>query len=166
LRWKRADLKNGINVSALASIRGFLLLPEGTGTSGMPRPEHFPNIAGAGYRTVINLALPTSDLAIPNEGELVVREGMTYIHIPVLFDNPQREDYDRFERLMNALIGSPVFVHCAANMRVSAFMFLYRVRSGIANRTDAETSLRKIWDPDPTWRKYINSILPPKQRPL
>jgi protein tyrosine phosphatase (PTP) superfamily phosphohydrolase (DUF442 family) len=149
--------------SALQSIRGFLLLPEGTGTSGMPTPEHFPGIAAAGFRVVINLALPTSDLAIPNEGELVAREGMTYVHMPVLFDNPKREDYDRFERVMNALTGTPVFVHCAANMRVSAFMFLYRLRSGIANRRDAEASLRKIWDPDPTWRNFINSILPPKQ---
>jgi protein tyrosine phosphatase (PTP) superfamily phosphohydrolase (DUF442 family) len=124
--------------------------------------EHFPSIAAAGFRVVVNLALPTSDLAIPNEGELVARQGMSYIHIPVLFDDPKREDYEQFERLMNALTDTPVFVHCAANMRVSAFMFLYRVRSGTASRPDAEASLRKIWDPDPTWRKFINSILPPK----
>jgi protein tyrosine phosphatase (PTP) superfamily phosphohydrolase (DUF442 family) len=149
--------------SELQSIRGFLLLPEGTGTSGMPEPQHFPTIAKIGFKVVINLALPTSDNALPNEGELVSREGMSYIHIPVLFDHPQREDYERFERLMNALCGTPVFVHCAANMRVSAFMFLYRLRSGIAHRADAEAALRKIWDPDPVWRDFINTILPPRQ---
>jgi uncharacterized protein (TIGR01244 family) len=152
--------------SELQSIRAFLLLPEGTGTSGMPEPQHFETIAKTGFRVVINLALPTSDNAMPNEGELVSTAGMSYIHIPVRFDDPRKEDYDRFERLMNAVAGSAVFVHCAANMRVSAFMFLYRLRSGIARRPEAEVMLRKIWDPDPVWRDFINSILPPKEKPL
>src|SRR5688500_13210364 len=104
------------------------MLAEGIGTSGMPRAEQFTNIATAGFKTVINLALPISDNALPNEGQLVTCAGMTYVHIPVLFDAPQRagyERFERFERIMNSLRPEPVFVHCAANMRVSAFMFLY-----------------------------------------
>ena len=152
--------------SELQSIRAFLRLREGIGTSGMPKPEHFSAIAKAGYRVVINLALPTSDNAMPNEGDLVAREGMTYLQIPVLFNRPQAEDYDRFEKVMNALHGTAVFVHCAANMRVSAFLFLYRLRSNGANRTEAEDDLRKIWEPDPIWKAFINAHLPPGDAPL
>ncbi len=144
----------------LESIRAFLRLRDGTGTSGMPAERHFGAIFRAGYEAVVNLALPTSDNALSNEGELVSCEGMTYVHIPVLFDKPGRPDYERFEKVMNALRGTRVFVHCAANMRVSAFMFLYRLRSGIANRQEAEADLRRIWDPDPTWRDFINANLP------
>jgi protein tyrosine phosphatase (PTP) superfamily phosphohydrolase (DUF442 family) len=143
---------------AIEEIRAFLRLGE-FGTSGMPRPEHFAEIAGAGFKTVINLALPTSDNAIANEGELVTRTGMSYVHIPVLFDAPKRADYDQFENVMNAVRNEPVFVHCAANMRVSAFMFLYRVRSGLATRKVAEKDLARIWDPDPVWKEFIDSVL-------
>jgi hypothetical protein len=46
-------------------------------------------------------------------------------------------------------------------MRVSAFMFLYRLRLGAANRNEAEADLRKIWEPDPIWKAFINAHLPP-----
>ena len=144
---------------ALDDIRAFRLLQDGTATSGMPRAEHFPEIAAAGFRTVINLALPTSDHALPNEADLVTRAGMTYVHIPVLFDAPKRADYDLFEKVLNALRDQPVFVHCAANMRVSAFMYLYRVRAGLVPRELAEADLRQIWEPDTTWREFMTSIL-------
>ena len=155
-----ADYADNADMSDLESIRGFLRLREGTGTSGMPRAEHFGAIARAGYRAVINLALPTSDNALGNEGELVSREGMTYVHIPVLFDRPKKEDYEKFERMMRVFEGAPVFVHCAANMRVSAFVFLYRLRNGMAKRAEAEADLRKIWEPDGVWREFINANLP------
>ena len=145
---------------ALDDIRAFLLLPDGTATSGMPRAEHFREIADAGFRTVINLALPTSDDALPNEADLVTRAGMSYVHIPVLFDAPKRADYEKFEKVLNAVRNQPVFVHCAANMRVSAFMYLYRLRTRAAPRDSAEADLRKIWEPDTTWREFIDSILP------
>ena len=144
---------------ALDDIRAFLVLQDGTATSGMPRPEHFPEIAAAGFRTVINLALPTSDNALPNEADLVTRAGMPYVHIPVLFDAPKRANYDRFEKILNAVRDQSVFVHCAANMRVSAFMYLYRLRNGFISRDIAEVDLRKIWEPDATWSQFIAAIL-------
>ena len=55
---------------ALDDIRAFLLLQDGTATAGMPRPEHFPEIAAGGFRTVINLALPTSTGALPDEARI------------------------------------------------------------------------------------------------
>jgi protein tyrosine phosphatase (PTP) superfamily phosphohydrolase (DUF442 family) len=124
----------------------------------MPAPEHFAAVREAGFQAVINLALPTSDYAIPNEGALVSAQGMTYVHIPVRFDAPQPEDFERFSRAMRAFDARPVFVHCAANMRVSAFVFLHRLRDG-ANRIDAERDLRKIWRPDGAWKEFINGRL-------
>jgi len=143
---------------AIEDIRAFLRVDD-FGTSGMPKPEHFEQIAGAGFKTVINLALPTSDNALANEGDLVTRAGMSYVHIPVLFDAPKRSDYEQFENVLNAVRHEPVFVHCAANMRVSAFLFLYRVRNNLATRASAETDLRKIWEPDAIWRAFIDSLL-------
>jgi protein tyrosine phosphatase (PTP) superfamily phosphohydrolase (DUF442 family) len=104
---------------------------------------------------------------MPNEGELVSAQGMTYVHIPVKFDAPQQEDFERFSRMMEVFDGRRVFVHCAANMRVSAFVFLHRLRNSAVNRAEAERDLRKIWEPDAVWRRFINQRLAEwKQPPL
>src|SRR5262249_18539955 len=50
---------------ALADIRNFLALDADLGTAGQPTEEQYPAIAAAGYRTVVNLALPTSPGALP-----------------------------------------------------------------------------------------------------
>lgn len=145
-------------MSALETIRDFHRINDHLATSGMPRAEQFAAIGQAGFDTVINLALPTSDDTLPNEGELVSAQGMTYVHLPVKFDAPQPADFARFTRLMDACAEQRVFVHCAANERVSAFVFLHRMRHGVA-RTEAEHDLKKLWEPDGVWREFVNQRL-------
>ena len=142
----------------LNAIRNFLQLSERLGTSGMPRPDQFAAIRDAGFEVVINLAMPTSDNAMPNEGNLVTSAGMTYVHIPVNFEAPRPADFDRFSKLLDGLSEQRVYVHCAANMRVSAFVFLHRVLRG-ESRDQAERDLKRIWNPDGVWRELINSRL-------
>jgi len=142
----------------LSDIRSFLRIDDRLATSGMLTPGDFAAVRQAGFDVVINLALPTSDNAIPNEGELVSAQGMTYVHIPVKFDAPQPADFERFSRVLDACAGQRVFVHCAANMRVSAFIFLHRLRHG-TDRVTAESDLTKIWQPDGVWRGFLNARL-------
>lgn len=146
-------------MSELHTIRAFLQINDRLATSGMPQPEDFATLRRAGYDTVINLAMPTSDHALANEGDLVTRAGMTYVHIPVNFESPQVADFERFARIMDGFSDQRLFVHCAANMRVSAFVFLYRVLRGKSSRPDAERDLRKIWEPEGVWRNLIDSQL-------
>ena len=145
-------------VSSLNHIRNYLRIDDRLATSGTPQPDDFAAMRQTGFEVVINLALLTSDNAMPNEGELVSAQGMTYVHIPVKFDAPQPADFERFTRVMDACVGQRVFVHCAANMRVSAFVFLHRLRHG-ADRATAENDLAKIWRPDGVWREFVNTRL-------
>jgi len=146
-------------MNELTAIRNFLQLDERLATSGMPRPDDFSAIRQSGFDVVINLAMPTSDNAMANEGDLVTRAGMTYIHIPVNFESPGPADFERFAKMMDMLHGQSVFVHCAANMRVSAFLFLHRVLRGSRSREDAERDLKRIWNPDGVWRQFIDQRL-------
>lgn len=116
-------------MSTLNHIRNLLRIDDRLATSGMPQPDDFAAMRQAGFDVVVNLALPTSDNALANEGELVSAQGMTYVHIPVNFDAPQPTDFERFAKIMDVCAGQKVFVHCAANMRVSAFVF--RIGSGM-----------------------------------
>ena len=142
-------------MSTLNHIRNFLRIDDGLATSGMPLPDDFAALRQAGFNVVINLALPTSDNALANEGELVFAQGMTYVHIPVNFDAPEPADFEQFTRMMDACAGQKVFVHCAANMRVSAFVFLHRLNQG-ADRATTESDLKKIWQSDGVWREFLN----------
>ncbi len=151
-------------VNKLERIRNFLRIDDGLATSGMPQPDDFAALRQAGFDVVINLALPTSDNALSNEGELVSAQGMTYVHIPVKFDAPQPADFERFTRVMNACAGQKIFVHCAANMRVSAFVFLHRLNLG-ADRATAENDLKKIWQPEGVWREFLSQRLTEMKQP-
>jgi hypothetical protein len=52
-----------------------------------------------------------------------------------------------------------VFVHCAANMRVSAFVFLHRVLHHHVSKAEAEGDLHAIWKPDAVWSQFIQDQL-------
>jgi len=128
-------------------------------TAGQPTEKQLHHVREAGFDAVINLALPTSDNAIPNEGSIVTGLGMAYIHIPVDFKAPTSHDFRAFCGVMDALVDRRVFVHCAANMRVSAFMFLYRVLRNDVPVPEAERDLHAIWQPDEVWSRFIHDQL-------
>ncbi|MFN0068835.1 MAG: protein tyrosine phosphatase family protein [Limisphaerales bacterium] len=143
----------------LEDIRAWLPLGPALGTAGQPAAHQFTAIAGSGYEVVVNLALPTSDRAVPNEGEIVAGLGLAYVHLPVDFEHPQPTDVTAFRRVMRAFDGRRVFVHCAANMRVSAFVFLHRVLDLGVPRTEAEADLHRIWHPTGAWAELIELTL-------
>lgn len=143
----------------LSGIYNFRAIDDKLGTAGQPTETQFQSIREAGFKAVINLALPTSDNALPNEGSVVTGLGMSYVHIPVDFKAPASQDFRAFCQVMEAFDDRPVFVHCAANMRVSAFVFLYRVLRQRISRSKAERDLRAIWQPDEVWSRFIQEQL-------
>src|SRR5215471_17746281 len=144
---------------SLSEIYSFRAITDRLGTSGQPTEGQFQAIQQAGFQAVINLALPTSDNALANEGSVVTALGMSYVHIPVDFKAPTSQDFRAFCRVMDAFEGRRVFVHCAANKRVSAFVFLYRVLCKDASRSEAERDVQAIWQPDEVWGRFIKSQL-------
>src|SRR5438477_2596943 len=133
------------SATSLASIYSFSAVGDKLGTAGQPRQEQFRMVHEAGFEAVINLALPTSDNALANEGSVVTGLGMSYVHIPVDFKAPTSQDFRAFCRVMDAFNERRVFVHCAANKRVSAFVFLYRVLCQRVALPEAERDLHTIW---------------------
>jgi protein tyrosine phosphatase (PTP) superfamily phosphohydrolase (DUF442 family) len=147
------------SMEKLFEIRDFQPFGVKWGTAGQPTEEQFHAVHEAGFEAVINLALPTSDNALANEGSVVTALGMTYVHIPVDFKAPTQQDFHAFCRVMDAFSERPVFVHCAANKRVSAFVFLYRVLHKHVSRSEAEREMCAVWQPDEVWRCFIEKQL-------
>lgn len=128
------------------------------GTSGQPHNHDFVKIARAGYQIVINLAMPTSENALPNEGALVTALGMAYFHIPVVWEAPRVEDVDLFFGVMQALSRQKVWVHCALNMRVSCFVYLYQKHVLGLPDEQARYPMNKIWQPTGIWQDLIDEV--------
>ena len=143
----------------LGDIYNFRTINERLGTAGQPTEAQFQLIRDAGFEGVINLALPTSDNALASEGSIVTGLGMFYVHIPVDFKAPTAQDFRAFCGVMEAVEDRRVFVHCAANMRVSAFVFLYRVLHQRVSASEAERDLHAIWQPDDVWHRFIQNQL-------
>jgi protein tyrosine phosphatase (PTP) superfamily phosphohydrolase (DUF442 family) len=145
--------------SPLSEIYSFRAIGERLGTAGQPTEGQFQLIRQAGFEAVINLALPTSDNALANEGSVVTGLGMAYVHIPVNFKAPTAQDFRVFSGVMEAFADKRVFVHCAANTRVSAFVFLYRVSHEGVAEAEAKRDLDAIWEPDEVWGRFIRERL-------
>lgn len=129
------------------------------GTAGQPDRDQFAEVKQAGYELVINLLPASSPDAFPEEPELVAGLGMGYVPIPVIWQQPTSADLAHFFQAMRASSGQNVFVHCAMNMRVSAFVFLYRVLvEGVPVETAKET-MELIWEPNPVWQAFIDEEL-------
>lgn len=144
----------------ITTIYAYRQASPGLATSGQPRENHFPAIAAAGYSTVINLALHDDKrYALPDEPGTVQRLGMTYVHIPVQFGNPTTADLAAFMDAMHDHAGEKIWVHCAANMRVTAFLGLYRVLRQGWNADRAFELMDTVWKPDPVWEAFISAQL-------
>lgn len=143
----------------IAQIKNFIKISENIGTAGQPTEAQFSAIKEAGYEVVVNLAMPTSTNAIANERQLVTSQEMIYVHIPVKWEAPTGKDLDDFFHLMKANESKKVFVHCALNMRVSAFIYLFRVICQGVTPADAKEQLHQIWEPDGVWREFIEHEL-------
>ena len=142
------------------NIINFVELSERIATSGQPAAADFKSIAAQDYTTVINLALPSSDHALPDEGAIVTGLGMNYVHIPVRWEAPQTDQFRRFAGLLRQLDGEKVWVHCALNMRVSCFMYLYRRHELGWAEADARKYMAPIWDPGdyPAWAGFVDNV--------
>lgn len=144
---------------ALEEIHSFIQISEKIATAGQPTADQFAEIKAAGYEVVVNLAMPNSTNAIANEKELVEAQGMEYVSLPVVWEEPTINDIDRFFNTLEVNSERPVFVHCALNMRVSAFMYLYRrIQQQVSDDVAIET-MNQIWTPNDTWQAFIDQVL-------
>ena len=84
----------------LTAIRNFRRIDDRIATGGQPTEAQLRDIADAGFGCVINLALTTSTDALADEPASVRALGLDHLHIPVDFETPTAEDYERFAAAM------------------------------------------------------------------
>lgn len=128
-------------------------------TAGQPSEEQLIGLKQAGYDMVINLAPPDALGSIANEGSLVTWSGITYVNIPVDWDNPDIDDFHLFSDLLDITEHRHILVHCQVNRRASLFTFLYRVVHEHADVDEEYEKVTLIWSPEPHWLEFANNIM-------
>ena len=124
-------------------------------TSGQPTEPELAEIAALGVGHVVNLGLHSHERALPDEAAAVAALGMTYVHIPVAFDEPTEADFAAFCDTMADLGDRPVHVHCIVNARVSAFFYRYRRDVLGFDEAAARAAMEAIWQPGGVWATFI-----------
>ncbi|WP_051299745.1 protein tyrosine phosphatase family protein [Methylobacter luteus] len=127
-------------------------------SSGQLSERDIVRLPTLGIEVVVNLALPTSSNALPGEAELITKQGLAYIQIPVGWERPEPEQFVQFIGVLNAFAKRKIWIHCAKNMRVSAFIYLYRKHVLGESEEQASFPMREVWSPNETWQEFINCV--------
>ena len=146
---------------ALERICNFRWRAPDLASAGQPLEEELRAVADAGFEVVINLALLDAEYSLPDEPGLVHSLGMAFFHIPVTWESPTLENLQLFFTLMRQAQGRKIFLHCAANMRVSVFLALYRILQLGWSYADAMAQVTDVWEPDAVWKAFIQKVLSP-----
>ena len=147
--------------NVLQGIYNYRRLSDLIATAGQPSEEELAAVAHAGFEVVVNLALHDAEYSLPDERRTVESLGLSYVHIPVAWERPSRSDLERFFEAMDKLAGRKLFIHCAANKRVSVFMALYR-RQRLGWSVDTVMpDVLAIWEPDTVWSRFWGEMTGP-----
>jgi len=133
-------------------------------SSGQLSGRDIARLPALGIEAVINLALPTSSNALPGEAELITRQGLAYIQIPVEWEQPKPEQFAQFVGVLDAFAGRKVWIHCARNMRVSAFIYLYRKHVLGESEEHASFPMREVWSPNDLWQEFLDRVAATSKR--
>lgn len=128
-------------------------------TSGQPPAKSLEELKARGYEAVVYLAPPTVPDAVRDEARIVGGQGLVFVNIPVVFDNPTEADFETFAAVMRALAPRKVLVHCQVNMRASTMVFLYRTIHGKEDPDVAWKDVERIWTPRGPWKRLVEAAL-------
>jgi len=146
----------------LETIRNYTFVNAGLASAGQIAYDQIPLLAREGYEVVVNLATPDPQVNA-EEGFRVTQTGVTYIQIPVVWQEPTVEDVEMFFDVMRANQDRKVFVHCIANMRATAFVYLYRTLVLDVPEEVARAKMNEVWNPIgseqyPQWARLIEQV--------
>lgn len=128
-------------------------------TSGQPTAASLSQLGSQGFQAVIYLAPPTVADAVADEANIVRRQGLEFVNIPIEFGEPTETDFEQFVAAMKQFQGRKILIHCQVNMRASTFTFLYRVTQAHEAPEQAYQAVARVWSPRGAWNRLLTSQL-------
>jgi len=141
----------------LAEIINWRRLDHRVTLSGQPTEKQLAQIKELGVTHVINLGPHSNKGALDDEAGTVAALGLTYLYLPVDFENPTDEDFRQFCDAMDHLADATIHVHCIYNARASAFFYRYAKSGKGYSTTETFDLMDGIWRPGGVWAKFIGN---------
>lgn len=148
--WLRAEPIDAPNV---VSISNRLV------TSGQPSSAALGALGAAGFEAVIYLAPSTVSSAVASEPEILGKQGIAFVHIPIPFGAPTADHARAVSEALLRLKDKKVLVHCEVNLRASSMVFLHRAIALREEPARAYAAVSAVWSPHGPWRKLIEEQL-------
>lgn len=148
-----------VHADGVADIVNFRQYSAGFASAGQPTPAQLEAVKTAGFERVIYVAYSDQPKSLANEDRLVKDLGMEYVHIPVAWDAPTRDDFGLIAAALGQSPQKKTLLHCQVNYRASAFAFLYRVLFEDVPVGVAKADMNSVWTPNQTWRDLIFDVL-------
>ncbi|MGE0451469.1 MAG: sulfur transferase domain-containing protein [Vicinamibacterales bacterium] len=125
-----APLLNAEEKETLAGAQNFTRIDQTFAAGGIIAVEAFPELKKRGFKSVINLRMPTERNAnVEAEAEAVRAAGLKYIGLPFNVANANaREVVDQFLTAIGDPANQPTYVHSAQAHRVMGLWLIKRVR--------------------------------------
>ena len=128
-------------------------------TSGQPSAAALSNLRASGFQAVIYLAPSSVPNAVGNEPELLEKQGIEFVHIPIPFGSPNAGHFQAVTDVLQRLKEKTVLVHCEVNMRASSMVFLHRAITLKEDPVRAFAAVTAVWSPRGPWRALIEEQL-------
>jgi uncharacterized protein (TIGR01244 family) len=143
----------------LPPIQKFLQVTPEFCTGAQPRMEHFAKLKADGVKMVLNLRQPSEHRA-DEERDAVMKAGLKYHNIPVVYSAPTDANADEFLKITDDPANRPMFIHCTAAIRVGAFWALRRaVRDGVAIDAALEEGRKVGMNKDPHLEEFVRKYV-------
>ena len=144
--WLTIVLSANVSAETLPTLFNYHQYSDSLLSSGQPERHQFVELGNEGVDVIVNLLPYDFPHAIRDEKRVVEAGGMQYFHLPVDWARPSLEHLEAFFNFMDGVQGQRVLVHCWANARASAFVYLYRTLRRGEPEAEERRILRAIWD--------------------
>ena len=153
-------LTAGLNTwQEVPPLRNFFRINAEFCTGAQPRSEHLEKLKADGVKSVLNLR-PAGEHRAAEEEAKVKELGLRYFNIPVVFGEPKEEQVAEFLKITDDVTNRPIFIHCAAGIRVAAFWMIRRVvRDGWTIEAAEEEADKIGLRESPHWKEFARKYV-------
>src|SRR3954468_16216889 len=117
-----------VTKQTVPGAQNFAKLETTVACGGATPPEAVPELKKMGYKSIINLRLPTEPGAnIDGEAAAAKAAGINFFSIPFSGQSPDPAVADKFLATITAPGNEPAYIHCAAGNRAGAMWMIKRL---------------------------------------
>lgn len=117
-----------VTKSSVTGVTNFARLETTVACGGATTPDAVPEIKKMGFKSIINLRLPSEAGAnVEAEAAAAKTVGINFYNIPFSGQSPDPKVADEFLKTITSPGNEPAYIHCAAGNRAGAMWMIKRL---------------------------------------